>query len=1330
MAGIFARLVHRFGTSGNSGPTAAKKISEIVNQVRQYAAAGQIEKARAASTQAIQVGERLHGETLELGSLLSVLGSTHLSADDYEAAEPLLARSLRIKREHGADRSSILLGVHNLATLNLQMKRYDDAISLYEEELALGSEGTFENLAERMMTVVSLIEAYRESGKPGEVNRLRAAETARLSTPGRRDLATQVLDEMMEWALRAEGHAAVAADLGPLRLEIERGRTDRQPMAIARAAFSTSAALMQLGHFGEAVELAREAIRLWTSECGLDDSHIKSARLLLGVALQNRGRELMQQRPDESIACLREALTLITAEGDHSRSHAMLLAGLSRLLRDREEFEEAESGFIESLRLLENEGSAARRDLAEVKNGLGVLYFLEGNLNAAEDVLTSALSIARESGADVASPLFNLGKVRDGLGDASGAIRFYGEAVATCTQTPEQLLEPLKALCRSLFESGQVEEAAHVGLQLVHILESDSNTDRGELANAKLNLGLIYRALGRFDDGRMMFLSAQELYEHMEKYDESDRIDVIEALGLLYVRVGDFIQAEPLLHQSERFRRQAGDVRQLAISLNGLGTFYEAVYALPIAISYYAEALALLRNVEGAGKNILSLINNLALAQHKAGQLEEAAENFEGAVILARQTGMDRRPTFSATLKNLGDVYERIGTFSARSGSPGEPLYRLAEKRYREALEHHELRGEKENQGYLGALLALGWLAYSRGLYDDAEHYYQEARGLQSRIGTVSEVVGRAEMNYASVHAARGCHKEALSIMFDGFAREDRLIHHVFSLTSESSRLNYMDRWRGNVYALVSLVLSHDHSPAERNALMDVVLRRKGIVADVLAIQSQRSPGDDGGIKRAELAAVREIEERMVLGHPCEIEVHGSLEVVRMRRERLESEISRDSIGTGDADFFRHADRRSIADALPSGSALIEILRTPIFNFSAVPALGEHRWQSPKYLAFVLLSGRPDETQLIDLGSADEIEICIEAWRQSCAGASQARDLGAGDPSLPSEWFHTGIALRRLVFDPVIAVLRESKRLFIAPDGELCRVPLEGLSTDDGGFLADSYSLSYLSTGRDLLRLSTPRLRRSSTAVVAANPNFDLGTGSTNESEVTALARGPKLDNVSFDPLPGTNKEGIQVARLLGVEPLLRDDAVEQKLKSLQSPAILHIATHGFFLADDATNDSDPTSLFSTNPLLKSGLALAGANWRAKRFVPPPAAGDGVLTAEDLARTDLRETELVVLSACETGLGAIHSGEGVFGFRRSFVLAGARTLVMSLWRVPDEQTFELMSLYYAALLRGAGRADGLREAQARLRVTHPAPFYWAAFICQGDPSPMPPNLSE
>jgi CHAT domain-containing protein len=211
--------------------------------------------------------------------------------------------------------------------------------------------------------------------------------------------------------------------------------------------------------------------------------------------------------------------------------------------------------------------------------------------------------------------------------------------------------------------------------------------------------------------------------------------------------------------------------------------------------------------------------------------------------------------------------------------------------------------------------------------------------------------------------------------------------------------------------------------------------------------------------------------------------------------------------------------------------------------------------------------------------------------------------------------------------------------------------------------------------------------------------------------------------------------EGERIARLLGATPLFADAAVESAIKHVRSPLVLHIATHGFFLPDRPVERAaaEPEGRLGgaiENPMLRSGLALAGANTWLDGGLLPSAAEDALLNGEDVSALDLTSTELVVLSACDTGLGDVTAGEGVFGLRRAFVLAGARTLIMSLWKVPDQQTQELMTEFYDRILAGAPRAAALRAAQLAIKAVHPDPLYWGAFICQGDPGPVRPSAAR
>ena len=470
------------------------------------------------------------------------------------------------------------------------------------------------------------------------------------------------------------------------------------------------------------------------------------------------------------------------------------------------------------------------------------------------------------------------------------------------------------------------------------------------------------------------------------------------------------------------------------------------------------------------------------------------------------------------------------------------------------------------------------------------------------------------------------------------------------------------------------------------------------------------------------------------------------------RREQLEAELARRIPVMNLAQKLQTADRQTIARVLPQASALVEFVRFHHFDFRAEYDRSDLRWKPAHYVAFILTADKPDDVHLIDLGEADLIEASLEVFLTALTTeASVPRHMTAGrSPSKRASYTSSGRALRAKLFDPLLRALKGRKRLFLSPDGDLSRLPFGVLPTGDGHPLIDTYQISYLTTARDVLHFNAPSIAQPAPPLVVADPDFDLSEGDEKvpASAATTIPRGRQSrdlnrDTLRFEHLPGTRIEGEQVAALLGVRPLLQRAALEGTLKASRSPRILHIATHGFFLPDQQrTLDKEGTDVQMVgelmrsrlerfleqreeNPLLRSGLALAGANTWNRGGALPPQAEDGLLTAEDVSGMDLLDTELVVLSACETGLGKVHVGEGVFGLRRAFVLAGARTLVMSLWKVPDAHTQELMGEFYSRLLEGQPRADALRAAQLAMKERNAHPFYWGAFICQGYPGPLP-----
>ena len=285
----------------------------------------------------------------------------------------------------------------------------------------------------------------------------------------------------------------------------------------------------------------------------------------------------------------------------------------------------------------------------------------------------------------------------------------------------------------------------------------------------------------------------------------------------------------------------------------------------------------------------------------------------------------------------------------------------------------------------------------------------------------------------------------------------------------------------------------------------------------------------------------------------------------------------------------------------------------------------------------------------------------------------------------------TAHRIQEAIFSPLLSYLPGCTQLAIVPDGELARLPLNVLPLGSDSRVIDDFEISNLSSARDLLRSTPPG--RANAALVVGDPDFDL-----NSQGLDPL-------NYPFSRLDGTREEMQTVASFLGVDAIAGSKAIVSCVTEAVSPLVLHLATHAcawdFGGDGQQLNRFDPSN--KTNPLLRSGLILAGANTWLTGGSPAANAGYGMLFAQEVLGMDFRGTELVVLSACETGLGHVFSGEGVFGLGRAFAIAGARAVVMSLWRIPDQATSALMKEFYRALSGGLGRARALREAQLRLK---------------------------
>ena len=408
-----------------------------------------------------------------------------------------------------------------------------------------------------------------------------------------------------------------------------------------------------------------------------------------------------------------------------------------------------------------------------------------------------------------------------------------------------------------------------------------------------------------------------------------------------------------------------------------------------------------------------------------------------------------------------------------------------------------------------------------------------------------------------------------------------------------------------------------------------------------------------------------------------------------------------------------------VRDALPAGSALVSIARYVRSGTAAA------------YVAFVTRAGSAD-VQVVPLGGADSLDAAIQRWRDEVSGRSPVR--GAAPAAAVRQYRQAGAQLRARLWDPVAGHLVGVTRVFIVPDGAVNLVTFAALPSTSGRYLLeDAPPIHYAATERDLVRVGTSPVAAGRGLLAIGGAAFDDATTQPPSRQRTLRQFAcDSFGALRFEPLPATSREVDDIATIWSAEAtVLRGAAAgERALKdTIAGRRVIHFATHGFLLGSTWTpapqgtravgglTAASPRTPRNENPLLLAGLALAGAN---RRSGARPDEEDGILTAEEVAGLNLQGTEWAVLSACDTGLGQVRAGEGVFGLRRAFQIAGVRTVIMSLWSVEDEATRTWMrALYEGRLHMNLDTADAVRHAslsvlaerRARGQSTHP--FYWA-----------------
>jgi CHAT domain-containing protein/Tfp pilus assembly protein PilF len=798
------------------------------------------------------------------------------------------------------------------------------------------------------------------------------------------------------------------------------------------------------------------------------------------------------------------------------------------------------------------------------------------------------------------------------------------------------------------------------------------------VANTLGFLATNYSSTGEYASAEPLILRSLKIKEKALGADSPEVAHDLTQLGGLYLNKGDYLKAKEFDERALDIfeRKQMAESVAAAEVLASLGDSYHAAGDYQNAEKYYQRSRAVLEKILGLDSfHLTSSYTSLGLVAYDAGDYPKAEAMFGRALTLGEKALGADSPTITNYLNNLATVYCTTDDYAK-----GEALYRRA-------LTNHEQKAAMSNPAAQETLFGL-----ARCLA--AQERTSEAVQVQTRASEIEE-------RYVSVNLAAGSEREKLAFLANLSSRLSRNI-------SLHTRLAPND-------------------PAARDLSVTTILQRKGRAQDAMSASLSALRGRSGAEDRKLLDQLDDATTKLaqlVLGGAQKVtpaEYQEQIKALEEQREELEAEISRRSAG-----FYERPQPVTLAAvqaAIPEHAALIEFAVYRPFDPKAPD--NQKAYGEPHYVAYVLR--RQGEVQWVELGAAQELEARVTAWRQALRDP-QRRDVR-----------QLARAVDERLMQPLRALVGDATQLLVSPDGELNLIPFEALVDEQENYLVQRYAVTYLTSGRDLLRIQVARESRSQPLVIA-DPSFgEPAAQQIVKTNVATRATAPgvrrrsvtaarSLSEVYFAPLRGTAQEARAIKTLFPEANLLTGTrATKAALKQATAPSILHIATHGFFLQDSDRASARAVQMAARgaganaqieNPLLRSGLALAGANLRGGGG---GGGDDGILTALEASSLNLWGTKLVVLSACDTGLGEVHNGEGVYGLRRAFVLAGAESLVMSLWPASDYSAGTLMTNYYTNLSRGLGRGESLRQVQLSMlkrdRQLHP--FYWANFIQSG-----------
>lgn len=878
-----------------------------------------------------------------------------------------------------------------------------------------------------------------------------------------------------------------------------------------------------------------------------------------------------------------------------------------------------------------------------------------------------------------------------------------------------------RAQVDSLVAAGDLDSAGAILEDLASGCEPSLDTS---CASVLFDLGMVRFKSRQVTGADSAWREALAIYErHLPDYHPAV-LDCLRWLSTSSLVRGDYLTAEPLLIRIES-KWDGGEEPDPDYAVRAailLGVLYMNQTRFDDAEAAYRRALDLMDSYAGqvTPRLAATLRNNLSNLYRHQGRHDEAEPLLLAQVKALEADTVEAGEMLMVAYHNLGELYS-----DRRDFDRAEDFFRRALRRNR------EVHGDSDLTVSFN-LTSLGNMYMRADRFEDAASCYEEALSIKrASVGLADRSVANTLVMYSHCCRTLEDWDRAFELAAESFdIRHRNFVGNSWAL-AEDKALTYADIMRRSADACLSALVSHP-APSEEQVsqVTNIVLRAKGQVSEAVFERRRNLAGTDDSLTTRLMEDYRRIARRIAGAYldgpsPGAPDSHQHiLDSLQAEASDLEAKLAQANPHFADALQMREVTWQKVQKALPDGAVLIEYYQY------------RHRDErtdstEERYMSLVISQDNGPEVR--DLGPAGAIESALTEVRSATA------EMAAWWPGLPADIREIEIRARRrlsrMLLNPVSDRMPEGRLLLISPDADLNLLSFAALEPEDGTYLVERHPIHYLSAARDLLRLdSEATLGRGLLAVgdvdysAAAQRNTETGPVDSNggEEAISALRSAGDLRG-NLSPLPYTRREIDAISEQWRsnyddeVVLCLGRAATESAFRRYAGGRrAIHCATHGYFETTE-DNSADSATSVTLNPLLRSGLWLAGANSSADGA---ETLEDGCLTAWEVLTLDLSGVEWVVLSACESGLGETKAGEGVYGLRRAFQMAGAHTVVSSLWPVPDKAASRFMSALYSRTesslpqrLQQVCLSELRRLREAGLPDD---PVGWAPFIATGD----------